>query len=213
MCIHSNIHLCRMPRKELSKPALCDICQASFASRSNMKWHKWEKHGDRRFECPVCRLVCRQRLDALLEEHSRIKRYYEANRELIGTVTDRTPKTTKKNRKVLAPLQESSNLTPLRMSPSVAKQCEEILKGVDLFEGQEGYDPMNLDGTFPELNKVYHPTPVLAVNTAKRATEERTSTCTRAPLSPQGLHFSKSPGGFSFPNPRKYLLNEGLDII
>ena len=189
MCIHSNIHLCRMPRKELSKPALCDICQASFASRSSRKRHKREKHGDRRFECPVCRMVCRKRLDALLEEHIRIKHlqrfsYYEANRELIGTVTDRTPKTTEENRKVLAPLQESSNLTPLRVSPSVAKQCEEILKGVDLLEGQEVYDPMNLDGTFPELDKIYHPTPVLAVNTAKRTTEERTSTCTRAPLSP-----------------------------
>ena len=133
-------------------------------------------------------MVCRKRLDALLEEHIRIKHpqrfsYYEANRELIGTVTDRTPKTTE-NRKVLAPLHESSNLTPLSMSPTVAKQCEEILKGVDLFEEQEGYNPMNLDGTFPELDKVHHPTPVLAVNTATQASEERTSICTRAPLSP-----------------------------
>ena len=181
-----------MPRRELSKPAVCDICQASFASRSSMKRHKREKHGDRRFECPVCRMVCRKRLDALLDEHIRVKHpqnfhYYDANRNLIGSVTDRHPKDSdKENTRVLVPLQQPSNVTPLRMSPSLARRCEEILEGVDLFEGSEGYEPMNLDGTFPELDSVYHPTPVLAATNTRptQVHQEQMETCPIPPISP-----------------------------
>ena len=99
-------------------------------------------------------MVCRKWLSTPLDEHIRVKhpqnfRHYDSNRSLIGS----QPKAfDKENTKVLAPLQQPSNVTPLRMSLSIARQYEEILEGVDLFEGLKGLEPMNLGGTFPELN-------------------------------------------------------------
>ena len=188
----------------------CRDCGDTFLKASNLSRHYREKHGDSRYECPVCQKASFKRRENLLEKHIRYahEEVYDKMKEnklrllrplqpgasrlhTPGIENAKSQTHKKRSQSSCSPLpgkkrmakspswatkenehkatqhrQRNEDLAPL--SPSTAQVCDNIIAGAvttakqDLFPGKAvTYSPLNLDGTRPESNREYYPTPLI----------------------------------------------------